>query len=138
MFYSFTANFLNLYIIKGWIGTTTSISKLLFLHSSGPCPLWIHFLFSIILIPFNHLSQMSWLFCKRLSLDAFPHSGVFLYTLKVLKWIQMNFQFSFHSVFYFFCLPHSLEIIPAHTNNPCHYAGECRKAMGVINYKKLC
>lgn len=44
-----------------------------------------YFLFSIILIPFNHLSQMSWLFCKRLSLDAFPHSGVFLYTLKVLK-----------------------------------------------------
>ena len=33
----------------------------------------------------NHLSQISWVFCKRLSLDAFPHSEVFSYILKVLK-----------------------------------------------------
>ena len=26
-----------IYVSKGWIGATSSISKLLFLHSSGPC-----------------------------------------------------------------------------------------------------
>lgn len=89
--------------MKSCICTINGISMCLsFLSFPGPCLLWRHVLMCVscfLMVSSTFLDEV--LVLKELRLELFPHPYVFWYAPMILRWVQVNFQFSSFFVFCF-------------------------------------